>query len=503
MKVTALNPCRRHVWSRLGIVMIALTAITSCKKDEEITPANNTIGTETLRHHRHWNDTIKNSPGAIGIGGNPTTTGGTTTAGSGTSTSTTGAGNSGTTTPTGGSTSTAPKTSGTTTTTGSGTPASSTTGATTSGATATTGGSTTTVPKTSGTTTTTGSGTSTGTPVAAKPTSGTTTSGATTTTKPASGTTTTASGSTTATKPASGTTTTTPPSTTKPTTTPTTAAPTYKASAAITLNGKSNVTISGLAVPSITLNNCTNIRIVNCKIGPSTIDGVLIYNSTGVTVDSCLLSNVRTGVNAVQSKGIVFSNSQAKNMQGPYPHGQFVQYNNVTGGGNKVINNKFENVLGQSDPEDAISMYQSSGLSNDPIVISGNSIRGGGPSHTGGGIMLGDGGGSNIIAENNTLVDPGQYGMAISGGTNMSIINNNIYGKQQSFTNVGLYYWNQSGKASSNITISGNKINFTSSSGQQNNTWLPSGTVTPSGWSTNVMSSSLTESLLPAVLTSL
>ncbi|MGZ3776953.1 MAG: right-handed parallel beta-helix repeat-containing protein [Mucilaginibacter sp.] len=269
------------------------------------------------------------------------------------------------------------------------------------------------------------------------------------------------------------------------------------------MNNKSNVTIRGLAVPSITLNNCTNIRIVNCKIGPSTIDGVMIYNSTGVTVDSCLLSNVRTGVNAMQSQGIVFSNSQAKNMQGPYPHGQFVQYNNVTGGGNKVLNNKFENILGQSTPEDAISMYQSSGLANDPIVISGNSIRGGGPSHSGGGIMLGDGGGSNIIAENNTLVDPGQYGMAIAGGTNMSVINNNIYGKQQSFTNVGLYYWNQSGKASSNITISGNKINFTNSGGEQNNTYLPNGSLVPTGWSTNVLSKTLTESLLPAVLTSL
>jgi len=37
----------------------------------------------------------------------------------------------------------------------------------------------------------------------------------------------------------------------------------------------------------------------------------------------------------------------------------------------------------------------------------------------GGGIMLGDGGGSNIVAKNNILVDPGQYGMAVSGGSYM------------------------------------------------------------------------------------
>ena len=468
MKFTALNSCRRHALTLVGVVLVPMMFVTSCKKDQDVTPETSSIGTETLRHHRHWNDTVKNSPGTISSGTVKTgTTGGTTTT-------------------TGGSTSTGGSTTGTTTT-----------------------GGTTTKPTTGTTTgTTTTSGTTTGTTTTGGTTTGTTTTGGTTT-KPTTGATTTTGGTTT--KPTTGTTTTTGSTTTKPTTgttapvstAPVSTAVTYKASAAITMVGKSNVTIRGLAVPSITLNNCTNVRIVNCKIGPSTIDGVLIYNSTGVTVDSCLLSNVRTGVNAVQSTGIVFSNSQGKNMKGPYPHGQFVQYNNVTGGGNKILNNKFENIMGQSDPEDAISIYQSSGLASDPIVISGNSIRGGGPSHTGGGIMLGDGGGANVIAENNTLVDPGQYGMAISGGTNMSVINNSIYGKAQSFTNVGLYYWNQSGKASSGITISGNKINFMSSSGQQNNTWLGSGATTPTGWSTNVLSKTLGESLLPAVLTNL
>jgi hypothetical protein len=228
---------------------------------------------------------------------------------------------------------------------------------------------------------------------------------------------------------------------------------------------------------------------------------VYIFNCTGVTVDSCLIANVKTGVNAVQSQTIVFSNSQAKNMMGPFPSGQFVQYNNVSGAGNRIINNKFENVLGQSYAEDAINIYMSNGVAGDPITISGNSIRGGGPSNTGGGIMLGDNGGSYQLAENNTLVDPGQYGMAIAGGSNMSILNNSIYGKQQSFTNVGLYYWNQSGKASTNITISGNQVNFTSKSGELNNTWL-NGTA-PAGWSTNVYNKLLGETLLPAILTKL
>jgi hypothetical protein len=93
--------------------------------------------------------------------------------------------------------------------------------------------------------------------------------------------------------------------------------------------------------------------------------------------------------------------------------------------------------------------------------------------------------------------------MAIAGGTNVSIINNSIYAKQQTFTNVGLYYWNQSGLPSSAITISGNKINFTGSIGILNNTWLPSGSLVPTGWSTNAYSSTLSGSILPATITSL
>ncbi|MBS1530460.1 MAG: hypothetical protein JSU01_09145 [Bacteroidetes bacterium] len=51
--------------------------------------------------------------------------------------------------------------------------------------------------------------------------------------------------------------------------------------------------------------------------------------------------------------------------------------------------------------------------------------------------------------------------------------------------------------------MSGNQLNFMSSSGSLNNTWLPSGTPAPSGWNTNVYNSSLSESLLPSTLTSL
>ena len=85
--------------------------------------------------------------------------------------------------------------------------------------------------------------------------------------------------------------------------------------------------------------------------------------------------------------------------------------------------------------------------------------------------MTGDYGGSYIIVDNNTLVDPGQYGIAIAGGNNITIINNKIYGKRQPFTNNPLYVWGQLGVACSNINVKGNRANWTDRNGYNNMGW--------------------------------
>ena len=58
---------------------------------------------------------------------------------------------------------------------------------------------------------------------------------------------------------------------------------------------------------------------------------------------------------------------------------------------------------------------------------------------SGGGIMLGDDGGAYEVAERNVLVDPGQYGIGVASGNNMTVRDNRIYGRKQDFTNVGIY----------------------------------------------------------------
>ena len=276
--------------------------------------------------------------------------------------------------------------------------------------------------------------------------------------------------------------------------------------APIVLNGQSNLvirgdSINGGSLPCITLINCKNIRITHCQLVNSSLVGINLNNCTSIHIDSNYISHVSTGVYALACKSVQVVYNQMQNMQGPYPKGAFVQFDNVNGSYNRVEFNKLENILGASHPEDAISMYQSNGLSTDPIYILGNWIRGGGPSKTGGGIMLGDGGGSYQIAEYNILVNPGQYGMAVSGGTNMQIVSNQIFSIAEPFSNVGLYYWNQSGHPSSAITISNNKVKFLSGLfGGENDYYIGSGSSTPTGWSTNTWAANLSATILPAVI---
>jgi parallel beta-helix repeat protein len=282
----------------------------------------------------------------------------------------------------------------------------------------------------------------------------------------------------------------------------------YTASAVINLTNQHDITISGKSIAGgsaacITLTNCYNVQITDCKLYNSTDVGIHLYKCYGITISNSYFTKVASGVYAEQTTngGIVVTGNQFLNMVGPYPRGQFVQFNNVNGAGNSVTNNKGEDILGQSQSEDAISMYQSNGTAASPIMISGNWIRGGGPSSSSGGIMLGDEGGSYLTAENNILVNPGEYGMAIAGGDHNSILNNTIYGASQPFTNVGLYVNSINGHTVTNSTVTGNKVLFYNSSNYVNSCWLAPGTTTPSGWSTtNIWSTILTPAILPSVI---
>ncbi|WP_345106355.1 right-handed parallel beta-helix repeat-containing protein [Mucilaginibacter panaciglaebae] len=273
------------------------------------------------------------------------------------------------------------------------------------------------------------------------------------------------------------------------------ASATYTPSGPVKYDGVNNITISGLSItagsgPAISISNAINVHITLCRLVNGTnVDavGIYLFKCTNVTIDFCYINNVSTGVYASTSTGVYVASNQMLNMRGPAPRGQFVQFNNCYGPGNKILGNRFENVMGQSNPEDAINIYRSNGVSGNPIMIQANWIRGGGPSKSGGGIALGDDGGTYQTASDNVLINPGQYGIAIASGTQMSIVNNQIYGAQAWYTNVGIFAWNQyeSSAGCSIITISNNQVNFTAAGGYQNSSWNGGNCGTINGWNNN------------------
>lgn len=228
---------------------------------------------------------------------------------------------------------------------------------------------------------------------------------------------------------------------------------------------------------AIRVGNCQNVIIRNCFFNGSSEEAIEVENGNNVTITNCLFARCTTGVYALSSSTIKVNNCQFVNVRmrlingNEAGRGQFVQFNGVNGPGNEIMNNKGENFQGESNPEDMISLYNSSGTAASPIKISGNMSRGGGPSASGGGYIAGDNGGGYVVIENNVLLNPGNYGLAIAGGHDIIIRNNKIFSKRFAWSNNPLYMWGQSGAACSNNQIHGNALNWTDKNGNQNRGW--------------------------------
>ena len=232
-----------------------------------------------------------------------------------------------------------------------------------------------------------------------------------------------------------------------------------------------NITIGPCANHGILLIDSQRVTIRNVTIHDTGETGIYVRGSQSIDIIGNTITNSITGIVALASEAVNVSCNTLENVRGPIPSGQFVQFNDVHGPGNQISCNVGRSQPGFGKPEDAISTYRSSGVDASPIVISDNLIVGGGPSESGGGIMLGDDGGSNIVARSNVLVDPGQYGIAVASGKNMSILDNVIFGRRQAFTNVGISVWNQYPHDCRNITVSGNQVQWYAKTGAPNPFW--------------------------------
>lgn len=294
----------------------------------------------------------------------------------------------------------------------------------------------------------------------------------------------------------------------------------YKGSAPLVYKNQSNITISGDSIsggggPCISLTNCTNVHITKCKLCNGTTvssTGVNMVGCTNVTVDYCFITKVATGIYAQNSSGVAVTYNQFLNMMGPYPRGAFVQFNNVSGTGNIIKYNRGENVVGQSNPEDGINVYKSNGTSASPILVYHNLLRGGGPSTTGSGITVGDQGGSYIHVEGNILVNTGNIGMQVAGGTHISMVNNVVFSSASVISHVGVGCGNYSGLPSSDITITNNQVKWMCGKPSdlayypkgttvvEKDASYQSGTAQPTGWAANVLGANINETVLPTKL---
>ncbi|HED12451.1 MAG TPA: right-handed parallel beta-helix repeat-containing protein [Gammaproteobacteria bacterium] len=224
--------------------------------------------------------------------------------------------------------------------------------------------------------------------------------------------------------------------------------------------GSSRITIQNSEIGpcgdiGIQIVGSSNITVYNNYIHDTGTEGVWSYESDYIAVDSNVIIDVRSGYDMWGGGGsrgyLSFTNNFVKNVQkesngvsGPGDNGggNIVNANFVRGGGVRITDNVAINIAGQSSTEDLVNLYKSYGSASDPILIARNKFYGGGPSTSGGGIMLGDQDGTYQIAEDNILVNPGQYGLAIAGGRNNTLRNNQVYSDdQRSFANVGLYIW--------------------------------------------------------------
>lgn len=258
----------------------------------------------------------------------------------------------------------------------------------------------------------------------------------------------------------------------------------YTSSSPISLTAQSFQVIRGVSIDGggggvipIALTDCHDIRITGSNITNSgqTV-GISLYNCYNITIDSCVITSVGAGVYAQNCpKGGIkiianyFSNMHRTLVGGQPTHGQMVQFNtvNTTNMVQSVVKfNRLEDFDGQSDPEDAISMFKSNGTSLQPIEISYNYIRRNVPiSRTGGGILLGDNGGSWQVSHDNVLVSPGDYGIGIAGGDNMSQTSNKVYSPAHpgsTVANVAISYfnWTPGTNTCTNNTMSGNVVNW-------------------------------------------
>lgn len=218
---------------------------------------------------------------------------------------------------------------------------------------------------------------------------------------------------------------------------------------------------------------------------------VYLFGVTNVTIERCTFANVGAAIRLVECNNITIRDCAFWNILGGPPPGaptvgNFVQLD-------KCDTAVIEDCWGVNDadgnPEDIISVFKS-----DHVIVRRNRFLGGGPSTSGSGILLGDFGGDDLLAEDNVLVDCGQVGIGVASGTNVTVQDNTIISTgRYSNANVGVFVTRFSDTTCATITVTNNSIRWIKPDGTRNPIFEGTGCTSVS------ISGNTTTSLSPAV----
>jgi hypothetical protein len=99
------------------------------------------------------------------------------------------------------------------------------------------------------------------------------------------------------------------------------------------------------------------------------------YDAPGLKINGVIVRDGSSGIYLVESPGAEISNVEGYDFHGPYPRGQFVQFNKS--GDSSLTNFYAINNPASSHPEDIISVYNSPGVMISNGLIDGNNSRSG------------------------------------------------------------------------------------------------------------------------------
>lgn len=206
----------------------------------------------------------------------------------------------------------------------------------------------------------------------------------------------------------------------------------------VTFTNKSGLTLRNRTfTETVKFTHCFNIRVINCSFTRASLYFVECQ-TVGVLNCDFINANTRHSLQCDKSSDI------------------YIAYN------------YFSEPLGDSAVDDIINLYKSTGA-----TVEHNYLIGGGPSTTGGGILLGDNMGDNQTASHNICINCGQYGIAIAGGTNNRIKDNIIVGDIHPWSNVGIYVWGIPQRESTvkDAEVSYNHVSWFNKAGKFNPFW--------------------------------